>query len=294
MGAFLFGELEPAISSNLVWDTLSARAEEAYSAGNYEEAERILRSSLQEVEQTDLGQIAARNSVTLQNIAFILFMDYKLGEAEETYERALPFTETAWGKDSMEFANNLHCLVRSKRKRGQFAEVDPVMRKILAIRTSRLGPDHKLVGNSLLDLAINCERLNKLTESLLFFDQAIAVKEKQFGVDSRDLVPYLESYRRALQKSNDIERLSLVESRINRLILMPRTETKKPVESAPLELNVDQRFGFLRISNDGHRMLFCPLPRPDLARPEPARLESLVPEPSTAEPSSAQLSSQVN
>jgi tetratricopeptide (TPR) repeat protein len=185
----------------LAQDEVDARiqlAREYYNSGNFEYSEEILRQIVEKQDSTSM-----RYAICLQNLALIEYMNFHFGEAEKLYLKALPLTELFTGSDSMATANNLYGLSRCLRRSSRYADAEPCLHRVLTIRTHVLGEKHRLVTNSLLDIAVNCENQDKNSEALLYSEKALQLREVVFGKESSYLVPALQVYARQLRLARD-------------------------------------------------------------------------------------------
>jgi tetratricopeptide (TPR) repeat protein len=192
-------------------------AQLALRAGEYEEAEEEMRSVI----ERSPGKEAGEKAVDLQNLALILYLQAKFQDSTKVYMAALPLTESCWGSRSLAVADNLYGIIRTLRRSGNFPEAEPHILRLVDIRTQHLGNWHKSVGNALMDLAVNYERQGKFDSAEKAYEKALLVKEKQFGQDSRDNIPYLKQYANMLVKSG--KSTDELEERIRYLDTKPST-----------------------------------------------------------------------
>lgn len=198
---------------------LVSAARQSLSEGEYQEAEEIMRRV---VEKYSSAEPQAR-SIDMQNLALILYSESKFQAATDLYLQALPLTESCWGQDSLEVADNLYGIARSMRRGKKYVEAEPHMFRILDIKTKKLGSTHKGVGNALLDIAVNYERQGKYEQAESYCSKALAIKEKQFAKDSSNNVHYLEQYAGILRKLNRNDQAQAVENRAQSLKGNPST-----------------------------------------------------------------------
>jgi tetratricopeptide (TPR) repeat protein len=192
-------------------DQLIQSAKQQFEEGDYEGAEDTLQ---QAVERQDAG--SAKYAVCLQNMALIKYMNFHFIDAENLYLKALPITESCNGADSMAAANNMYGLIRCLRRMNCYAEAEPYLKKILTIRTKQLGPNNKLVTNSLLDLAVNSSRQNKHEEALYYSSRAVQERETAVGKDSPFMIQPLVVYATLLRPLN-ASQASEIDARIEHL-----------------------------------------------------------------------------
>ncbi|MBX9719928.1 MAG: tetratricopeptide repeat protein [Candidatus Obscuribacterales bacterium] len=173
-------------------------AHDLFNAGDYEAAAAALKLALSKTDGNN-----REFTICLQNLALLEYMDFHTETAEQLYLKALPITESCYGKDSMAVANNLYGLSRCLRRDHKFEDAQMYLERILDIRTKNLGNGHRLVGNTLLDLAVNCDRLGRTVNAQQMFEKTIEQKERIYGKDSPYLIKTLDTYSKFLHKIND-------------------------------------------------------------------------------------------
>ena len=71
-------------------------------------------------------------------------------------------------------------------KVGQYAEAEPILKRVLAIREESLGPDHPDTATSLNNLAMLYEKQARHKEALPLLERALAICEKTLGPEHPD------------------------------------------------------------------------------------------------------------
>ncbi|MBX9688172.1 MAG: tetratricopeptide repeat protein [Candidatus Obscuribacterales bacterium] len=208
---FTFGSNQFTIAAYSQDDaiTLMQSARNLYLERDFESAEESLRLALDKQSPNTVGY-----AVGLQNLALLEYLNFHFKESADLYLKALALAEPLFGSESSQVANNLYGLSRCLRRMNRFDEVESYLNRLLLIRTKLFGAQHRLVGNTLLDIAVNCERQGKYSQAGPFYLKAINSRELQFGKASIQLIPVLESYANLLEKKQDLQSSEQVKSRI--------------------------------------------------------------------------------
>jgi tetratricopeptide (TPR) repeat protein len=175
----------------------TARAKASFDDGDYNAAEQDLTDVVRiyEGESSSPSEVAPY-SVALQNLGLLYYFEGKLDEAASIFSKALPFTESAWGHDSLSAADNMHSIARTLRRENKFSDAEPIMKRVIELREKALGADDPSVNNAYLDLAVNYGRQRKTAEAEHVFQQVMQ-KRDQPGQAQRLLLA-LVSYRQML------------------------------------------------------------------------------------------------
>lgn len=193
-------------------EALMLSAKELFAAGDFESSEEALRVAIAKV---DTGSL--RYAVCLQNLALIEYLNFHFIEAQKLYESALSITESACGKDSLPVANNLYGLSRCLRRSKQSDEAERCLHRLLELRIKLLGNEHRLVGNTSLDIAVNYERQGKFEQANAFYAKALEIREKDYGKTSICLKYVLETYAQCLRKAKDDNKANELDERVKGL-----------------------------------------------------------------------------
>ena len=193
-------------------DVLLQSARTLFSEGDFESAEETLRVALSKVENNTM-----RHVVCLQNLALIEYLNFHFVEAQKLYESALSISETSCGKESVPVANNLYGLSRCLRRAKQNEAAGQILNRLLELRIKLLGSDHRLVGNTLFDIAVNYEREGKYDLALSYYAKALDLREKDYGKTSICLKSLLETYAVCLRKAQNDNKASELEARLKDL-----------------------------------------------------------------------------
>jgi tetratricopeptide (TPR) repeat protein len=182
---------------------------------------------------------SAPYAVALQNLGLVYYFDGKLEEAARVYEKALPFTQSAWGENSLRAADNMHSIARTLRRSHKYDEAEPYMKRIIEVREKILGPNHFLVANAYLDLAVNYGRQKRLDAAESVFQKVMHMRDKPD--QARRLKASLEAYEQFLLLNNcDAETVAKVKQRIADLERIcesqPLPGVNDPLERQKLEI----------------------------------------------------------
>ena len=85
------------------------------------------------IDEASLGKDHPRVATRLNNLAVLLKVTNRLGEAEPLYRRALAITEASLGKDHPTVAIRLSNLALLLQATNRLGEAEPLMRRALAI-----------------------------------------------------------------------------------------------------------------------------------------------------------------
>lgn len=79
-------------------------------------------------------------------------------------------------------------------KSGQYAEAEPILKRVLAIREQSLGPDHPDTATSLNNLAMLYEKMGRHGEALPLLERALVICEKALGPEHPDTIISLNNF----------------------------------------------------------------------------------------------------
>jgi tetratricopeptide (TPR) repeat protein len=87
------------------------------------------------------------------------------------------------GKISEAYATSLNNLALLYDNQGQYAKVEPLYQRALAIREKALGPEHPDVATSLNHLAWLYHNQGQYAKAEPLYERTLAICEKAFGED---------------------------------------------------------------------------------------------------------------
>jgi CHAT domain-containing protein/Flp pilus assembly protein TadD len=157
----------------------------AKRTGRYEEAERHFRRSI----EIHLKAGAAARPLAANNynsLAGVYAAQGRFAEADACYRWALQVYEALPVRVPAEDSTlgNLAALLVTQ---GRYEEAEGMFRRVLAIRTSRLGPDHPFVGTTLNDLGNVLFDRGQRQEAEALYRRALANIRKANGEDHADV-----------------------------------------------------------------------------------------------------------
>ena len=146
-------------------------------------------------EAEKFGPEDRRLAVTLNELAALYHASLRFSEAEPLYRRALGI----WEKfpDCLEQATALSNLARLCLDRGNYAEVESLSTRALAISQS-LAPKHPEVAHSLNNLADVHTLQGRYAAAELLYRQALSILEDSLGPDHPEVAYGLNHLAQAL------------------------------------------------------------------------------------------------
>lgn len=147
-----------------------------YQHGQYDRAALKFQGTVDELEGSGIADYTY--SAALNRLGQALFLGQRLDESEQVFRKQEINDACLYGPTSNQVADDLYNQLRSLRRMGRFTEAQPLMERVLTIRRKTLGEDHRSVGNSWLDIALNYQRLGRNSEAENAFLKGIAVREK--------------------------------------------------------------------------------------------------------------------
>ena len=114
------------------WESATAAGQQAVQQGNYANAERIFLVAVHRAEEFGLED--RRVVVSLSQLTQINVGQGKFVEAEPVYLQALKIYQTVHGEFHAEVATTLNNLGVLHRMYGQYAQAEPLLTRVLAIK----------------------------------------------------------------------------------------------------------------------------------------------------------------
>jgi eukaryotic-like serine/threonine-protein kinase len=173
-------ESKPGRSAGDLVNSLSALAEENYSAGHYPVADSLYRRVL-EMHRKMYGERHPSVADDLGNIAAIQQDLGFYSEAEKFDRQALDITEGYYGKQHPKTAINLTMLGRALEFQNKFDESDAVLKQALAIQERVYGPVHPSVAETLNELAANESMRNDMDGAIVQFRRVAEIYRSIYG-----------------------------------------------------------------------------------------------------------------
>src|SRR5215467_6173237 len=162
------------------------KADQAITAGKYDEAQAMLEKVLDIREKTirpDHPDIA----FALTLLANIAYYKKDLAKAALLNQRAITILEKTLGPEHPLVAQRLNNLGVVYEAKGDFAKAEQLHKRALEIRQRSLSPDHPDIAQSLSNLAnVYNDKLDWLNAEALYL-RAMAINEKILGPDDVQL-----------------------------------------------------------------------------------------------------------
>jgi len=162
-----------------LWQDAVDAADEAYTQGNYAEAEKNFRKAVNRAEAFEPEDL--RLAQSLNGLAETFLAQGRYTEAEPLHKRALAIREKALGPEHPDVAQSLNNLAVLYKAQGRYTEAEPLYRRSLAIREKALGPEHPDVALSLNNLAGLYHAQGKYAEAEPLYRRALVIKEEALG-----------------------------------------------------------------------------------------------------------------
>ncbi len=158
----------------ILWNTYTEQGLLALSAARYGEAEKTLRSALDQAEATGNQR---QLSMSLNNLAAVYGSEGRLEESESLYKSALAIDEKDLGKDHLDVAMSLANMSTLYCNQGRFNEAEPLCKRALSIIERALGPDNTDVAMALSNLASTYLSQRKYQEAQPLYERALSIYE---------------------------------------------------------------------------------------------------------------------
>ena len=144
----------------------------------WKESEDELRLALGEARALSNSNLVA---TAVNNLAVLLKVTNRFGEAEPLMREALAIDEAAFGNQDPKVATDLNNLASLLQDTNRFGEAEPMMRQALAIDEAAFGNHDPKVATDLSNLALLLTHTNRFGEAEPMMRQALAIHEVAFG-----------------------------------------------------------------------------------------------------------------
>src|SRR5262245_45374840 len=174
---FLLSLNRPTLADDSLWQKFVGEAKQLREEKRYPEAEKQMLLGLAEAES--FGPEDRRLAVTLNELAALYHASLRLNEAEPLYRTAVRI----WEKfpACLEQASGLSNLARLCLDRGNYAEVEPLLRRALSIQERKLGPEHPDVSSTLNTWATLRKTQGHYADAERLFRRALSIRTKTSG-----------------------------------------------------------------------------------------------------------------
>ncbi len=209
--------------------------ENAYRAGRYAEAEKVLIGAAREAEEQG-KENSPELARSLRGLGLVYSLTGKPEEAEPAARRCLAVQMATLAPDDPGIADSLNLLsIISKEKRlgpedpdvatsfgnlaalylsqGKAAEAEPLLKRSLEIREKAFGPEHDSVALSLNNLAMYYFTQGRQAEAEPFLKRALEVREKLLGPESSDVAQSLNNLAEVYENQKKYAEAELMLSR---------------------------------------------------------------------------------
>ena len=122
-------------------DALNLRAIDLYQRGDFAEAERLIRLSL-DIREEALGPDHPEVATSLNNLAELQASLARFLEAETLCKRALSIRERVLGPAHPDVAASINNLGGLYFRQSRYEEAEPFFQRSLTLREALLGADH--------------------------------------------------------------------------------------------------------------------------------------------------------
>lgn len=189
----------PAQAQSTVFEDAIATGDGYYRLGIYRKAEKRYLEAL--VEARNSGN-QDQELLALRKLGEAYYLSGRFEESEQIFKKALEICEQISGSDALPVAGELNNVMKSLRRQNKWNDADPIIRRVITIRTKSLADTDRLISNSWLDLAVNLQRQGRLDDSNVAFGKALVSREHALGAEHRSLTVILDQYAELLRQLN--------------------------------------------------------------------------------------------
>ena len=119
----------------------------------------------------------------LTQLAWVEVGKVSFPAAESLFTEALGIQLETRGRNSPQYAGNLHGLAQVFLEKNDYEEAERLEREALEINLEILGPEHPHVANQVLDLSLILMVSNKPEEAEKYAQQAMDIRKKHYGIN---------------------------------------------------------------------------------------------------------------
>ena len=160
----------------------SERANAAFVAGNYPEAERLIRSVIEERARA-LGPEHPDTLDSRQRLIYALTRQTKYAEAEAEAREVLKLRQKVLGPEHLDTVVSRYNLADTLVEQGKNAEAEALYREVIRLDEKLLGPEHPRTLAARLELATVLESEGKNVEAESLYREVIKLDEKVYGFE---------------------------------------------------------------------------------------------------------------
>jgi tetratricopeptide (TPR) repeat protein len=158
------------------------RANAAYVAKDYPEAERVSLQAAEEAKQTTEKPGDAVNALKLAGLSAQKRIEY--ANAMTHFRDAEKLTDR--GRNAEEWAEVQHAIADLLLDQGRYNDAEKTLRSVMDVRTQRFGPEHPETLRSHNRLAYAIWRQGRFKDAQADFRQIVALQEKVLGPENPD------------------------------------------------------------------------------------------------------------
>ena len=212
-------------------DTLAEldRAREYENEQRPQDAERLYRSAIQELQGERQPTDQATLAMALNSLGELLHREGRDVEAEaallraESLEEQRAETRRGPGQDFIDFGP----LQTFYGDQGRLSDLEPIIQRALAIQERALGPNDLAVARTLEMLAATYAGEGKYDEAIPVYRQILAIQESKYGPEDSRLLFTLRPYAEALEAVNEDGEAARVQARVKEINSRKRAEEKQ-------------------------------------------------------------------
>lgn len=180
---------------------LTVEGEQDLQVGNYSEAEKSLTLAAAEAESR--GASAGKQATILRNLAEAQRKQGKLGEAEQTIQKAMALLSNNPGQDRPQYGDCLDVLADVYRDQGNYPLAQVVLQESLSLEESMPKPSPELLAKRRQKLALAYHDAGDHAAAAPHFDRALELHEQAFGPEHSETGKMLTEAGAALHKAGD-------------------------------------------------------------------------------------------
>jgi tetratricopeptide (TPR) repeat protein len=193
-----------------------------------------LEQRLQEVGEPPSFDLMPHALEWLYELAYLYRHSGHFDRARELYDRALTWTESAFGSADPRTATALDNLALLLLETNRLAEAEPLQRRALFIDEQRFGKDHPKVAIRLNNLAGLLQAMNRNTEAERLMRRSLCIGEQSFGKDNPNVATNLNNFAQLLHATS---RLAEAEPLMRRALLIDEQSFGKEHPNVARDLN---------------------------------------------------------
>ncbi len=145
------------------WQTYPEGVQTALEQDHFDEAERLLLSSLDEVDEAETHE--PRLDAIYQNFGELYRLQGKCPQAEPLFWKALPIWSASLGVEHPAIATSLTGVAQCYVSQGKLREAEPLFKRAMAIREKAYGPSHPEIAKGLEDYVMLLRKTNRPVEA---------------------------------------------------------------------------------------------------------------------------------